>query len=305
MDDAGCDLMNTDGPQWDEAVDVLCYGSGLGVWASAVAAVDADNSVLVIRPRAATASGAVLLADVTDEETRAYLDALVADAGAPEGVVAEALAIAAVTEAEPADTGAPIEPFYGARLLDWAGRCLVSAYGVLYTRLPDQAMTAMKSPAGEEIQVRTIGALDPEVGDDVCAAVDAWLAAQVRDREVDVLDGALQRLVFEDGRVIGAVVTTADGVRSVQVRHGIAMSTGVGADDAEGAAFTTADPVRVALVGRSASRFGRIELLTSQPVSATGTAVYCRSRRVHDGLRGAGRSVARRCPKIHRYPPLA
>ena len=305
------DASNPDMPQWDDVVDVLCYGHGFGVLATAISAADADGTVLLVRPAAEAGNDRVLFSAIDDLQTREYLDELSVDV--PEGGAATGLVLETVTEVAPADIGAPIEPFYGARLHDWAGQCLMSPYGVLYTRLPDQAMTAMKGPSGEVVQVRSVGTFTPERGADVEASVNDWLAAAARERALEVMDGAaLQRIVFEDGEVVGAVLVTADGVRAVRVRHGIAMATGLSERHSEWVdrSFDTDQSLQVAVVGRSASRFGRIELLRTEsepptePPTPSVTSSYCRSRRVRDGLRDAGRSDVRRCRKMHRYPPL-
>ncbi len=82
--------------------------------------------------------------------------------------------------------------------------------------------------------------------------------------DIDVLDAApLDRLVFEDGRVVGVVLATADGPYAIRARRGVTISP-------TERDFSGADPVlpdyeasmRVCVVGRTASRFGRVELVS-------------------------------------------
>lgn len=68
---------------------------------------------------------------------------------------------------------------------------------------------------------------------------------------------AIDRLVFDDSTVAGVVFATADGPLAVRARHGVLLC------GPPGLALQAPDrPGKVALVGRSASRFGRVELLT-------------------------------------------
>jgi hypothetical protein len=100
------------------------------------------------------------------------------------------------------------------------------------------------------VGVAPIGAADGRELDD-------WLAEAVHEREISTLeDATLQRLVFEDGRVIGVVFDTPDGEYAVQARHGVALtpieppptaSVPAGGD--------------IALVGLAGSRFVRLELV--------------------------------------------
>ncbi|MDV3126590.1 hypothetical protein M1247_16830 [Mycobacterium sp. 21AC1] len=297
---------------WDDEVDVVCYGSGFGGLASAIVAVDAGLEVFVARsgsePGAAPGSGAPWLGSgVEDQETLDYFAALSGDVELVAGGSSDAdLAVRVVSDPVPAGPRARIEPFYGARLRDWAAQCLVSPYGVLYTRILDRDTTPMKTRSGEEIQVKVVGAVEP--GTNAASAVNEWLLTQTRERDIEISDGcALQRIVFEEGEVLGAVIDTADGPLALRARHGVAITTDshqIGTTDMTLPVSDPGQPLQVCLVGHSASRFARVELLTTETAAVAPRSAYCRSNRVHDGLREAGRSHARRCRKMHRYPPL-
>ncbi|WP_166903885.1 FAD-binding protein [Mycobacterium sp. DL440] len=286
---------------WDDEVDVVCCGSGFGALAAAVAAADAGLDVHIVRPGAPRSltpgpETSWLGVGVEDPETREYFDALSADLKPlADAEYDTALMVRAVSEWTPVSGRGRIAPFYGARLQDWAQRCLTSPYGVLYTRLADRGTTSMTSGTGEEIQVKMLGALEAEPATGTAAVLGDWLSAQVHDRQIPTVDNAtLQRLVFEEGEVLGAVIDTADGPLALRAHHGVAIST-----EPHGASTSVAaqliEPgklVQVGLVGYSASRFGRLELLEV----GRGGAVsgYCSSGGVHDSKRESYRSRARR-----------
>lgn len=290
---------------WDDEVDVVCCGSGFGALAAAVAAADAGLDVHMVRPGTASDARSVtsepkvswLGAGISDPETRDYLDALSADL-AP---VADAeydtdLIVRTVSDWTPVSGRGRIAPFYGARLRDWAQRCLTSPYGVLYTRLADRGTTSMKTRAGDEIQVKLLGTLDVESETGAVSVLGDWLSARLLDKQIDTRDnGTLQRIVFEEGEVLGAVIDTADGPLALRARHGVALATeprDAGSASAGGQLIEPGKPLQVGLVGYSASRFSRVELLDHQP--DTGRSDYCRSGGVHDAPRESYRSRARR-----------
>ncbi|MFV8231463.1 hypothetical protein [Mycolicibacterium fortuitum] len=296
---------------WDDEVDVVCCGSGFGTLAAAVAAADAGLDVHIVRPRTPRSVTPGLEtpwmgAGIEDTETREYFDALSSDLKPlPEAEYDSALMVRTVSEWIPVSGRGRIAPFYGARLQDWARRCLTSPYGVLYTRLADRGTTPMRSGTGEEIQVKLLGQLRAETDADTVSALGQCLSAQVNDHQIPIVDNAtLQRLVFEEGEVLGAVIDTADGPLALRARHGVAISTELhDAGSASGERLVEpGKTVQIGLVGYSASRFGRVELLD---VDHDGSASdYCRSGRVHDSRREPGRSPARRGREMHRHPPF-
>lgn len=252
---------------WDDELDVVCCGSGLGALAAAIAAADADLDVEVARragPAApASAPGLPLLGrGIEDPETREYLDELVADQDSPRPDAGDAdIQIRPLRQLGPAAPRTPVDTFHGAQLRNWAGQCLRSPYGLLYTRLTERGGVPLETSAGEIIEANVLGSIDVAPGAVASAAVDDWLLTQARDRGISSYDDdALERIVFEEGEIVGVVLATADGPRTVRVRHGIAVSTESGpAGNAR--RIDTGQTLRVALVGRSASRFSRVELL--------------------------------------------
>jgi hypothetical protein len=306
--------------KWDEEVDVVSTGSGIAGLAHAVAAVDMGGEVFVADSRGdvepSGASVAVrsrvdrlhwLEVDVPDPETNEYFAALSSDLGPLTRSARDVnVPIRVVAHAEPVDPRGAVAPFVGARLRDWAARCLVSPYGYLYTRLSDWRSTTLRTVDGESLEVSEIGSitLDPA---NVSGSVLDWLTAQARDRCVEVHHAtALRRIVFEEGDVVGAVFTTPDGPLAVRARHGVTVASGgpqvtMAAGQplpVDGAAL------RVCLVGKHASRFGRVELLTSEPLAEDPPSA-CRpmNRLLHLNLHEPhSRLQTLRCGKVHGYP---
>ena len=283
--------------QWDERVDVLCTGSGLGGLATAIAAVDADVDVYV-----ADSAGI----EVEDAETSRYFRELSRDLRVPVHRAATAQATIRDDLAPAASTSGRVEPFVGSRLQDWAATCLASPYGFVYSRVCERKAVTMRSKRGEAFEVVAIGSI--EFGPDQPQFVLAdWLAAQGRDRGIEVsTDSPLRRLVFEGGRVLGAVLDTPSGPRAVRARHGVLVSTG---GHGLGAACQLPETatLQVGVVRQAASRFGRVELLTTQPLAGIPhTACRPLNRRLTDAARETRqiRSPHWRCGELHRYPPL-
>lgn len=258
------DVQNPAGPDaweselhWDDEVDVLCVGSGPGVLAHAVFSAALGADVLLVDAAAPT--------DVTDADTRAFLGSMTDDLGpvTPAGADLEV----AVLRAEPVpartDPRAPIEPFIGARLREFALRCVASPFGVLYTEVPDAGWTAMRIEAGDTVQVASIGTFRAGV-EAPAPALTAWLDEQAHACGVArAADSVAQRLIFENGRVAGAELAAPSGTTLVRALAGVALSTRSAPDGGEWPAQPelggrTAD---VAIIARTAGRFGRLVLL--------------------------------------------
>lgn len=282
---------------WDARVDILCTGSGLGGLATAISAVDAGVDVFV-----ADSAGI----DVSDDETNRYFDELSQDLHVPV-YPASALDAPIRNDLAPAAwTSRRVEPFVGSRLQDWAANCLASPYGFLYSRVCERGAVTMRSSRGESFEVAAIGSI--ELGPDQPKVVLAdWLSAQARGRGIEVCtDSPLQRIVFESGRVLGAVLDTPSGPYAVRASHGVLVSTG---GHELGAACDLAETatLQVSIVRQAASRFGRVELLTTRPPCGT-PQTTCRPTNRH--LIAAARETRQsrsaywRCGELHRYPPL-
>ena len=92
-----------------------------------------------------------------------------------------------------------------------------------------------------------------------------WVRDLALERGVTIQGSAVQRLLFSDGHPVGAVLETADGIREVRASSGVLMGTGNTTTDDVLARYP-ASVLRegmLSLVSRSASRFARLELLTT------------------------------------------
>jgi len=241
---------------WDEVVDVICVGTDPGPTAQAIAGVQCGRSVLVIaRPQ------------MWDSDTAAYFAEMTADLTSPEPGLQFPLTRAHPTAAVPA-RGHVIDTFVGAHLLDWAGQCWATPFGVLYTNAFGIDTVAMRTDAGLLIEAAVVGEY-PSATVRSSRAVAEWLTDQARDHDVQPdPDLTLQRLIIEYGRVAGAELRTTSGLLLVRALNGVALPTG-GGDSASSDADWVAHPdlgdvqLEVAIVGRPAGRFGRVELLQS------------------------------------------
>ncbi|MFY1621008.1 hypothetical protein [Micromonospora sp. WMMD736] len=304
---------------WDDEVDVICTGFGVGALASAVIAVDAGLDVFMARPQIEVlASGSAqpgpgmqwLGPALIDAATSDYFAALTGDLGplntAPHDVKVPMRVVVAQSSSGD-DRG--VEPFFGARLRDWALRCLASPYGFMYTRLGGNQVTTMRSGDGETVEVALVGTLDTsaEVVRLDAGSLTEWLTGQVRDRSIEVSNSSLQRIVFDDGEVAGAVFTTPDGPFAVRARHGVAVSGGDWQHRLEAPGLPApGGPLQVGLVRQPASRFGRLELLSGDdgPLPLR-SRCQAGNRQLPHALRETREphSPARTCRNVHRYRP--
>jgi hypothetical protein len=245
--------------------------------------------------------------NTADPETNEYFASLSADLGPLTRSARDAdVPIRVVDHAEPVDPRGVVMPFVGARLRDWAARCLVSPYGYLYTRVADWQSTTLRTVDGDSIEVAEIGSVTPDPAN-VGGSVLDWLNAQALDRDIDVHHGtSLERLVFEEGLVVGAQFMTSSGPLAIRARHGVTVASGgPHAALATGQTLPADAPaLRVCLVGQTASRFGRVELLTSQPFTKS-VASNCRSvtRRLWVNMHQTHSPLQTwRCGKVDGYP---
>ncbi len=204
--------------------------------------------------------------------------------------------------------GSALPPFVGARLPEWTRNCVSSPFGVFTSTVPGRPSTPMHSADGEIISVFAIGSIDWHDGLGEQALFD-WMAAQARERDIEVREaGQLERIVFEDGAVAGAVFSTPDGPYAVRTRYGLTMSpTEHLAIRSDGLAVTgAADRMQVCLVAQAGSRFARVELLAASSDEVVRQPVCAGSgRELPDDLRRSRSktSDASRCGKVDGYPP--
>ncbi|BBY79446.1 FAD-binding protein [Mycolicibacterium pulveris] len=303
--------------KWDVEVDLVCTGSGTAGLASAVAVADVGGDVFVAGSGAgdpATGSAVQRISSwldvgVSDVETNDYLAAVSSDLGPlPRSARNQDLPVRVVSEPRSTLSGRTVAPFVGARLGDWAARCLASPYGYLHSRVSDWHSSTVQASDGDMIAVAEIGSMTPSPGN-VGASVHDWLQAQARDRGITVhAESNLHRIVFEEGAVVGAVFTTPTGQLAVRARHGVTVAAGaahLGSVEA-GPLPVGETALRVCLVSKHASRFGRVELLTSEPVSQP-VPPTCRAANhlLHHSMHAThDRSPQWRCGKLHGHSPF-
>ncbi|WP_431234854.1 hypothetical protein ACQ856_10170 [Mycolicibacterium psychrotolerans] len=243
--------------QWDDVVDVICAGAGPGALAHAICCADHDLDVEI--------ADAEISWQALDPDTAAYLASMTEDLGL-DGTPDRDLELTAV-RAEPVpvrtDRRATIEPFFGSRLRDWSVRCLASPFGVIYSQVPD-IMTPMRAESAETVRVAALGDYRPDA-DRAGRALAEWLREQADEREIYGASGmVLQRLIFEHGRIAGAELSTPEQTRLVRATAGVALSIGPAPAEADWPVQTgLPGAAQVAVVSRTASRFGRVELLYS------------------------------------------
>ncbi len=252
---------------WDDEIDVVCVGSGaMGVAAEMAArAIGLTTHVVGSAPTGSGDLAARL--GIEDAETVEYLRSVTDDI-TPTGVSAgNELPIRFVDgPAAPARPGAGVATFLGAALRTWAATCMASPCAVLTTEVSDPRLTTTYRCSGQAVEAVVVGSV--EFGPDTPPTFDDWLTSWAHDSGL-VVDGAvaLQRLVFDDGRVVGAVLDGPTGTTAVRTRYGVVLPLSQNSVPCRWPAEGL-DGVReadVALVTRAASRFGRLELFVPNP----------------------------------------
>jgi choline dehydrogenase-like flavoprotein len=266
-----------------ELVDIVCIGSGSAGLAAAIAAADAGLSVFVAEPRRRTSqtgtagdpveSWPALLqrhwgAEEFDEPTAAYLHQLTCDLGPPRRSPAHGQLPVGCVESFEEETGAnpraTVPPFYGNELATWARECLTSPYGLMFSRVSPLTMSPMRLEDGTAIRAGVVAEIPSDRRSGM--TLRQWLRDMAKERGVKIHGSStIQRLLFNDGQPVGAMVDTPDGIRHVRARRGVLLGTSTSsADDllAMHPASVLRDG-RLSLVSRNASRFARLELLTS------------------------------------------
>lgn len=290
--------------EWDDEVDVVCAGAGAAGLAHAIALGDLGGEVFLADWGIAESNW--LGTDSADPCTRRFFAEMTSDLGSPRRQSHDlGVPIRTVPAHRPAETGRTVAPFVGARLREWAAQCLATPFGYLSTRLPDWSATTVQASDGEILEVLEIGAVSADSAD-LAGSVFDLLSEGVATRGMEVrADHALQRLVFEEGVAVGAVFVTPAGPVAVRARHGVTVTSGAAQLPHSDRRAESGDILRVCLVGQRASRFGRVEVLTSEPLALSGSTCHARGRRLHTNLRETYRhSGSWRCGKLHGYPSL-
>ena len=297
---------------WDIEVDLVSVqvGAGVGGLAGAIATVDSGGRALVADTTSRRAVAALL---PWRPQTRPLHSRLAAGRGErhrrPTSSSRHSQRVcrgpAYLTRGVPVPTriatASPdsdaVEPFLGSRLMDWAGQCLTSPYGMLHSSVFGwDRCTRMRSEDGGAIEVVPIGTIDWRRG----------LGGQVlRDWMLDRVRGARDRDAHRhrDGaaRVRG---WSRDGCRAVDQQRSARRACPPGSDHRTPRARARPPPVshplgkssaRCAWSVITASRFGRVELLSS---------AAARRRAAHvpgsHGCRRVPRRAARRAAVVLR-----
>lgn len=260
---------------WDDEVDVVCTDAGIAGLAAALSA-DAEGADVFVAGAPAVVAGtqASWFGPANpDAQTASYLTALVADIDVAALRQTDADLPVRLVDEPALPRTRQVPPLIGSRLRDWAARCIPSPTGYLYTRVTDWPTDSAESD-GDAIEIAEVGTMTPDP-DNVSGSVLDWLTAEARERSIRVHRATLfARLVFEEGVVTGAVFTTADGPLAVRARHGVLVCRAHQAGAVTGRPAVESAQMRVALVGKTASRFGRVELLTADPAAANAAALW-------------------------------
>jgi hypothetical protein len=158
----------------------------------------------------------------------------------------------------------PVPPFYGDDLARWSRACLGSPYSMILSRVTPSLMTEVRTSDGSIIRAGLVASVPSDLRPG--STVREWLLDLAAERGVEVRhSSAVRRLIFNDGLLVGALLDMPEGLRHVRARHGVLLGTSCsGWDDA--LAMRPAEPgadSRLCVVSRPASRFARLEMLTS------------------------------------------
>ena len=232
------------GVAWDDTVDAICVGTSPGVLAYAVCCAAHGLDVLLVHPP-----------DEPDQQTAAWYAAMTEDltptvspgreyAGeGRQGFSFERVA----PMPEPTGKRVKLEPFVGEHLRQWSAHCSSSPLGVMLTEIPE-LLVPMRTEDGATITAAFLGEIHD--GD-----VLTWLADRAREVGIAESDGTMSAMVLEEGRIAG--VELDDGTL-VATTGGLAFPVAAEAlvPDVPGLGGST-----VAIVGRPAGRFARVDLL--------------------------------------------
>jgi len=247
---------------WNDQVDVVITDDGLaGLLCAFAAASHGATVMLAAQPRHSRPWFEAVRGDAA---TSAYLAELSVDLDLadvahlrPEVGV---LPVRAVRPHQVVTTGRRrrvVPPFDGGRLRQWTAECIASTTGYLYTRVTDWPSDQVQTADGDLLEV-TECAVPAAVTGSHEQLLD-WLSEQVAELGVRTHPvEKVERLVFDETTVAGVVFGTAEESLAVRARHGVLMC---GTSGESAAAVEPSE--RLAMVGRAASRFGRVELLTA------------------------------------------
>ena len=309
--------------KWDEEVDVVCTGSGIAGLAHAMAVVDMGGEVFVADPRGDAEPSGIRCGPF------ARRPAALARGGCS-GSGDQRVLRGPVIGPWPAD---PVRA--GRRCADQGGR---SRRARRPERCASRRSSVPGSGTGPHVAwCRRMATSTPACligGRPLCApsmASRSRSPKSVRSHPIPLMSVArswtgsphrratgaskyitaspLQRIVFEEGDVVGAVFKTPDGPLAVRARHGVTVASGgPQVNMAAGAPFTCRRCHRCACAWsvRPPAASAALELLTSEPLTQ-GPASNCRpmNRQLHANLHETHSHLQTwRCGKVNGYPSL-
>jgi hypothetical protein len=228
------------GTDWDEVVDVICVGTGPGVLAYAICCAAADLDVLFVRPPA-----------VPDQQATAWCTAMTEDlGGTPASRPSFSFARLAPAPA-PAGKRVVLEPFVGEHLRQWSAQCIRSAFGVMFTQVPD-LLLPMRTDDGRCVTAAFLAEFS--AGEDL----ESWLGDIAAEMGLSAPECAMTAMIPVDGRIAGVQVD--DGAR-IAATGGLVLPV----DGAErpDAILPSAAPgvLTVGVLGRPAGRFAMVDVV--------------------------------------------
>jgi len=230
---------------WDETVDVLCVGTAPGVLAYGILCAASDLDVLIVE------------SPELDAQTAQWRSAMVEDLAGAAPTAELSLIRAEPVPRERINDRTRLETFVGEELRQWSAGCLASAFGVMFTEVPE--LEPMRTPDGRSIVAGMVGSYRV-AGRSPGAALSDWLREQA-DGLLGPAGDRLDGLVTEAGRIAGVVLSTDDGPRLVAAAKGLAIAVGAVPDRWPEQPELDGLTVEAAVVSRTAGRFARVELL--------------------------------------------
>jgi len=118
-----------------------------------------------------------------------------------------------------------VEPFDATVLGDWAAKCRISPYDNFYSYTTSNEWTAQQTGKGVIAAECLVEHLSK---DERCAGAGlaAAMLKAMLDRNVEILiESPVTKLVSDGGKVIGAELTTANGVIKVKANYGVLLAT--------------------------------------------------------------------------------
>lgn len=266
-----------------EFVDILCIGSGSAGLAVGVARADLGLNVFVAEPnREATAPTRSVASSVEswttllqrrwgvaefNNPTAAYLEQLTSSLGPPAPIRASCHLRVDTVEAfarVDVDPTEAVPPFRGAELATWARECLASPFGMIFSRVSPSTLTPVRKVDGTSVNAGLIASVPTARRRET--TVRQWLSELAREKGVAVHQScSIQRLLFSDGQLVGALLDTPEGIRAIRARRAVVLGTSCSTiDDALWMSpMAIGGGTRLCVVGKTASRFARLEFLLS------------------------------------------